>query len=229
MRVNVKIIDEMALLNKSGFLEVCKLIVERGLKLNFWCYGRIDCTKPEWLELLKKAGINFIALGIESPDQEVRKDVIKGGFKEVKIQDIVQEIRNHDINIAANYIFGLPLDTKETMQRTLDFAIELNSEMCNMYSCVPYPGSQLYNEAKNIGWKLPETYSGYAQHSYDFWPLPTKYVTAEEVLAFRDFAWNKYHTNDKYLDLVKKKFGEQAYNNVVEMSQIKLKRRLLGD
>ena len=121
------------------------------------------------------------------------------------------------------------MDTKETMQRTLDFAIELNSEMCNMYSCVPYPGSQLYNEAKNIGWKLPETYSGYAQHSYDFWPLPTKYVTAEEVLAFRDFAWNKYHTNDKYLDLVKKKFGEQAYNNVVEMSQIKLKRRLLGD
>ncbi len=224
---NIKIADELFVLNTNHFIKVCQLIIDRGYDFNIWCYSRIDTVKEEHLETLKKAGVNFLALGIESGNIRVRKDVIKGRFEEVDIRDIVKQIRAHDINVAANYIFGLPEDDEQSMQQTLDLALEMNTEMANFYSAMAYPGSPLHGAAKDKGWKLPETYSGYSQHSYDTQPLPTKYLTAEQVLAFRDEAWMKYHTNPKYLNLLKEKFGQIAYDETLRSTKIKLKRRIL--
>ena len=59
--------------------------------------------------------------------------------------------------------------------------------------------------------------------------LRTKHLEAKEVLKFRDDAWHKYFENGNYLNLVSKKFGEQANKNVQELSKIRLKRKILGD
>jgi hypothetical protein len=59
--------------------------------------------------------------------------------------------------------------------------------------------------------------------------LPSKHLSAAEILAFRDKSWDKYHTNPKYLKLLEKKFGLNAVNNLKETTKIKLKRKLLGD
>ncbi len=226
---NVKIADEMFVMNPAHFMRLCELIIERGYNLNIWAYARVDITKPQYLETLKKAGVNWLALGIESGNKSVRKGVIKGRFDDVDIKSVVESIRSAGINVIGNYIFGLPDDNFETMQETLDLALEMNTEEANFYSAMAYPGSKLYKEAKETGMQLPQTFSGYSQHSYDCQPMPTKYLQAREVLAFRDMAWQRYHTNPDYLDMVKAKFGERAYNETVRSTKIKLNRRLLGD
>lgn len=142
---SVKIADELFCLKEAHFMEICKLIAERKYDLNIWAYSRVDTCKPHHLDALKKAGVNWLALGIESPNQVVRKDVIKGGYKEVKIVDVINMIRNAGINVGANYIFGLPLDTMETMQQTLDFAIDANTENVNFY-CFP-AGTSIWTPA----------------------------------------------------------------------------------
>jgi radical SAM superfamily enzyme YgiQ (UPF0313 family) len=147
----------------------------------------------------------------------------------VNIRDVVKKIRDYGINVAANYIFGLPEDNHETMQATLDLALEMNTEMANFYSAMAYPGSPLYGTAKQQGWKLPETYAGFSQHSYYCQPLPTKYLSARDVLAFRDQAWMKYHTNPNYLNLLRTKFGQIAADETLRSTQIKLKRKLLEE
>lgn len=224
---NIKIADELFVLNANHFMTLCNLIIERGYDFNIWCYSRIDTVKEKYLETLKKAGVNYLALGIESGNTRVRKDVTKGRFEDVDIRDIVQKIRDHDINVAANYIFGLPEDDHDSMQTTLDLAIEMNTEMANFYSAMAYPGSPLYGIAKKEGWKLPDTYAGYSQHSYYTQPLPTKHLTAEEVLEFRDKAWMEYHTNPKFLKLLKEKFGQTAHDETLRSTKIKLKRKIL--
>ncbi len=226
---NIKIADELFVLNANHFMRLCELIIERGYKFNIWCYSRVDTVKEPYLETLKKAGVNFLALGIESGNTKVRKDVTKGRFEDVDIRGVVKKIRDHGINVAANYIFGLPEDTLETMQMTLDLALELNTEMANFYSAMAYPGSPLHGIARKEGWKLPEQYSGYSQHSYYAQPLPTKYLPAEEVLAFRDKAWHAYHTSPKFLALLKEKFGQKAYDETLKSTQIKLKRKILEE
>lgn len=226
---NIKIADEMFVLNPNHFMKLCQLFIQRGYAFNIWCYARIDTVKEEYLETLKKAGVHFLALGIESGDTEVRKDVIKGKFEDIDIRAIVRKIREHGINVAANYIFGLPEDSLETMQRTLDLALELNTEMANFYCAMAYPGSPLYGIAKKREWKLPETYAGYSQHSYETQPLPTKYLSPEEVLEFRDRAWLTYHTNPRFLNLLKEKFGPMAVEETLRSTKIKLKRKILAE
>lgn len=226
---NIKIADELFVLNPAHFMRLSELIIERGYKFNIWCYSRVDTVKEKYLETLKKAGVNWLALGIESGNTRVRKDVTKGKFEDVDIRDVVRKIREHGINVIANYIFGLPEDDMQSMQTTLDLAIEMNTEAVNMYSAMAYPGSPLYGLAKQKGWKLPQTYSGFSQHSYDQQPLPTKHLTAQQVLAFRDEAWMKYHTNPRFLQLLKEKFGQIAVDETVKSTKIKLKRKILEE
>ena len=205
------------------------LLIERNYGFNIWAYSRIDTCKPQYLEKLKKAGVNWLGLGIENPSNVIRKEVHKDSYKEVKIIDVINTIRDHDINVAANYIFGLPEDTQESLNFTYSFAEETNSEMVNFYCAMAYPGSPLHLEAKRKKLKLPSTYSGYSQHSYDTQNLSSEKLTSKDILKFRDESWMKYHTNPKYLTLIKSKFGDNAEQNIKNMTKIKLKRKLLGD
>jgi len=226
---NIKIADELFVLNPNHFIKICDMIIDRKYDFNIWAYSRIDTCKPQYLDKLKKAGVNWLGLGIENPSSVIRKEVHKDAFKNVKIIDIINSIRNAGINVAANYIFGLPEETKESLEFTYNFAEETNTEMVNFYSAMAYPGSPLHLESKKKNVVLPKTYSGYSQHSYDTQNLPSAHLSAAEILAFRDKAWDRYHTNPKYLSLLENKFGVNAVNNLKETTKIKLKRKLLGD
>lgn len=138
-------------------------------------------------------------------------------------------VQAHDIGVAANYIFGFPEDTFETMQQTLDLSLELNTEMANFYPFQALPGSPLHVKAKQEGWDLPDTYQGYGFLSYEATPMSTKFVSAADVVRFRDNAWNVYHSNPAFLSLIHKKYGINAREGIEDLLKIKLKRRILGD
>ena len=225
----LRISDEMFFLNKRFFEPLLQLILERGLKLRMWSYSRIDTVQPHYLDLFRRAGIGWLALGVEAGNQMIRHEVSKGSFKDVNIRKVAQTIREHGLNIIANYIFGFPEDTRETMQQTLDLALELNTEMANMYPCQALPGSALYNLAHANGWPLPESPAGYGFLSYESQPMPTRHCSAAEVLRFRDDAWQNYFANADFLSLVERKFGLEQRRNVQAMASIKLRRKLLGD
>jgi radical SAM superfamily enzyme YgiQ (UPF0313 family) len=225
----LRISDEMFFLNRKYYEPVLRQAIDRGVDFNMWTYSRVDTVRRDYLELFKKAGVNWLALGVEAGNQVVRQEVSKGSFKEVNIREVCKTIRDADINIISNYIFGFPDDTLETMQETLDLALDLNTEMANMYPCQALPGSPMYHMARKNGWKLPDSYEGYAFLSYESQPLPTKYLASEQVLRFRDEAWQKYFTSPDYLTLVERKFGAQERRNVEDMAGIRLKRKILGD
>ncbi len=225
----VRISDEMFFLNRRYYEPLLHDIVDRDLKLRMWAYSRVDTVRPGALELFRRAGIGWLALGIEAGSQVVRSEVSKGSFKEVNIREICRTVRDADINVISNYIFGFPDETRETMQQTLDLALELNTEMANMYPCQALPGSPMYRQALRNGWRLPDSYAGYAFLSYECEPLATKHVSAAEVLRFRDDAFHTYFTNPDYLALVERRFGAQQRASIEDMTKIRLRRRLLGD
>ena len=103
------------------------------------------------------------------------------------IRNVLESGRQHLLQTVATFSD----DDLQTMQQTLDLALELNCEFSNFYSAMAYPGSPLYTQALASGWKLPETWSGYSQHSIDTLPLPTKHVSASQVLWLRDEAFDR--------------------------------------
>ena len=223
----LRISDEMFFLNRKYYLPILERIIEEDFGFNMWAYSRIDTVRKDALELFKRAGVNWLALGIEAGNQTVRQEVSKGTFQEVNIREVCKTIQDANIKIISNFIFGFPNDDMETMQETLDLAIELNTEMANMYPCMALPGSPMFHEAKENNWELPSSFEGYAFLAYNSKPLPTHNLSAKQVLKFRDEAWQQYFTNPKYLELVEKKFGEQQRKNIEEMSSIRLKRKIL--
>lgn len=226
---NVKIADELFVLKEQHFLRVCEMIAERNYGFNIWCYSRIDTCKPRHLEALKKAGVNFLGLGIESPDQVVRQDVVKGGFKNVKIEEVIEQIQGAGIGVGANYIVGLPKDTPESVRYNVAFAKSHMAENYNVYSAMAYPGSPLYVEAKKSGVKLPDRWEGYSQHSYWTQNLPTETLSAAEVLRARDDAWTSYFSDPSFHAFLRSRYGEEAVEDVKSTLGITLKRRLFGD
>ncbi len=222
--VNLKIVDEMFVLNEKHVFGLCDGIIERGLNFNIWAYARIDTVKPKFLEKLKKAGVNWLVLGIESGSKHVRDGVNKGRFGMIDIKETVRLVQDHGIHVHGNYIFGLPDEDLGSMNETLDLALDLNTEFANFYSAMAYPGSKLYSEAVKNGWKLPEKWEDYSQHSFGTLPLPTQHLSAGEVLGFRDGAWKKYFSSQRFQNMLGEKFGANAVSHIQEMTQVTLKR-----
>ena len=223
----IRISDEMFLLNHRYYVPICEKLIEEEFDLHMWAYSRIDTAREKLFDLVRQAGVKWLALGIEAGSQMVRQEVSKGSFKDVNVRDICNMISNHDISIISNYIVGFPEDTYETMTSTLNLALELNTEMMNVYPCQALPGSKLYTTAKQEGWDIPAKYEEFAFLSYECKPLPTKHLSNVDVLRFRDYFWETYFRNPAYLDKVELRFGLEQRLNVEEMAKHKLKRKIL--
>jgi anaerobic magnesium-protoporphyrin IX monomethyl ester cyclase len=224
---NLKIADEMFVLNKNHFLKLCKLIIRRGYDFNIWAYARVDTVREEYLDILKKAGVNWLALGIESGNRNVRQEVTKGKFTELDIKDIVRKIQSHDISVVGNFIFGLPEDNLTTMEETYQMAKELKCEWTSFYSAMAYPGSRLHDMVNEED--LPDTYTGYSQHSFDCKPTPTQYLSSAEVLKFRDEAFHRIYNDKEYVDFLRERFGQNTIDELNKILKHKLKRKLIDE
>jgi radical SAM superfamily enzyme YgiQ (UPF0313 family) len=223
---NLKIADEMFVLNRKHVLGICDRIIERGYDLNIWAYTRVDTIKDGMLEKLKAAGFHWLAIGIEAGAGRVRDNVDKS-FDQEDVYRVIAEVRAAGISVIGNYIFGLPEDDRQTMQATLDLALDLNCEFVNFYSAMAYPGSPLYDLAVRRNVSLPRRWTGYSQHAKDCLPLPTRHLPAREVLRFRDEAFLKYYTNPGYLDMIGRRFGPDTVAHIQQVTSYRLERDLL--
>ncbi len=228
----IRIVDEMFLLNPKYYIPLCRELSDRNKddSLRMWAYSRVDTIKREGiLDLVRSAGIKWLAIGIESGNRKIRLEISKGKFEDVNIEDVINKIHESDIEVMANYIFGLPGDTMETMEETLRLSIKLCTIGWNAYPAMALPGSQLYKDALDGHYELPSSYGGYSFHSYKTVPLSTDTLSAAEVLEFRDESYNRYHNSKCFLERVERKYGKTAIENIKKMTKIKLKRKLVED
>ena len=221
---NLKIIDELFGMNEARVGEICDLITSRQYDLNIWAYARIDTITPYMLKKMKAAGINWLAYGFESGSRKVLQGV-KKSYQAEQLEDAVKMTNAEGIHIIANFMFGLPDDDYRTMQETLCLALEINAEWGNFYTTMAYPGSRLYDEALEKGWQLPDTWNGYSQYAYETLPLAAGKLSAGEIIAYRDYAFDVYFKNPYYLDKIRRSFGREAVGHIQEMARQKLERK----
>lgn len=215
---NFKIADELFAMNEQRVSEICQGLIERNYDLNIWTYGRVDTVTPGMLKMMKKAGINWIAYGFESGNKAVLEQVSKG-YDFNTVDSIVKMTYDNGIHIVANFMFGLPKDDYDSMQQTLQMAFDINAEWANFNSVMAYPGSGLYADAIRNKMRLPVTWQGYSQYAADCQPMDTEYLSAEEVVAFRDYAFKAYFTNPRYLKRIEKLFGIETVEQLRKMTE----------
>ena len=203
-----EIIDDTFTTNHHHVEAICDEIIRRGLgpKINAWCFSRVDRADPKFLSKMKAAGINWVFMGLESGNDTVllgvnKKQTVAG------IRRSVDAVHAAGINIGGNFVFGLPEDTRESMQQTLDLAQELNTEYANFFVMMAYPGSPMRETVTSA---LPDTWSQYGFFTPDSLPLSNSVLSARDILAFRDQAFKDYFGSDRYQDMVRGRFGEET-------------------
>jgi len=225
---HIRIDDELFVLQEKRVELFCDLLIERKYNLNLWAYARVDTVRPALLKKMKRAGFNWLCLGIETALDENRRGVNKVLRKDVL--ETIRVIQENGIYVLGNFMFGLPRDNYDSMQATLDLAIRSQCEFANFYSTVAYPGSPLYDYwMEREPGVISTDWRTFSQHSYETLPLPTEYLAPKEVLAFRDNAFNTYFGNQDYLAMIGRKFGFRAVQHIEKMLEVKLERKLLNN
>jgi anaerobic magnesium-protoporphyrin IX monomethyl ester cyclase len=138
-------------LNAKTFSRFCDELIARDLGIHWFGNARADnLTDPEFVARLRKSGCWMLAMGIETASPETRKDMVKR-LEEEKVRLAFKNLRASRIKSFAFFIFGYPGETPAALEKTTDYAIDLDPDFANFYPAVPYPGTELYEKAKRDG------------------------------------------------------------------------------
>lgn len=148
---SIIIYDDLFTLKKERVQEICQGILERGLKFNWKCEGRVDRVDKEALSWMKKAGCSLIAYGVESGNQ-IGLDYLRKGITLDQIRRAFALTRQAGIKPMAYFILGIPVETFSQGLQTVEFARELKPDYAQFSILSPYRGTKLYEEAQAKGW-----------------------------------------------------------------------------
>ena len=186
-------------LNVKTFTAFCDELIACQLPIQWFGNARADnWTAPAFVHRLRRAGCWMLALGIESESDEVRKDMAKR-LERQKIITAFANMRQAGIKSFAFFIFGYPGDTKETMRRTTDYAIELDPDFANFYPAVPYPGTELYEKCVRAGLLTAAAADDWPKLEYSYYVLSGNGMDSSLVMSSINRARRRFFLRPRYV------------------------------
>jgi anaerobic magnesium-protoporphyrin IX monomethyl ester cyclase len=144
--------DDLLTLNHKHVNAVCDEIIARGLKFNWSAFARADTVTLEILKKMRQAGCTWVSYGVESGNQQIL-DLVKKKITLEKVRYAVAIAKEAGVKVLASFIIGLPGETKETLQDTMDFAQEIQT-FYGFHVLAPFPGSEVREEAGKYGLEI---------------------------------------------------------------------------
>ncbi len=164
-------LDDTFTLDRPWVEEFCRRYRER-FPYPFWIQARVETMDPQLLASLAAAGCTHVSYGIESGSYRVRREIMRRPVTDERIRRVVGWTRDAGIEVTANYIVGLPGETRKDLEMTLAMAdgLEVLDFCCMVF--YPYPGTRLYQVCREQGY-LPEDFDDLpAQHHRSVLELP---------------------------------------------------------
>lgn len=163
----IDILDDNFTLDKDRCAKICDLIIKKSFKIaiNLQSGVRADNIDRELILLLKRAGVFKIAFGVESGDENTLKRIKKDISLE-KILQVNQWARRAGMITVGFFMVGLPYETKESAEKTIDFVKKMNPHIANFMIAIPFYGTALYNLIEKDGKFIMDTKNGVSSGFY---------------------------------------------------------------
>ena len=147
---HINIYDDLFTADRPRIAELCGMLTERPLGVQFNCAVRVGHTDRELLKTLKRAGCLMVSVGIESADPEMLRRH-KAGVTLDQVRETVVQIRTEGLRAKGLFMMGLPGETEESIRRTSDFVLSLGLDDMNMAKFMPFPGAPLWKTIREEG------------------------------------------------------------------------------
>jgi len=174
--------SENAIVDKKQIQDISSGLAKEVPGVRWVCNGRVDMVDEDLLRAMKKAGCWMIGYGIESATEKIL-GMMKKKTKPADIERAVLLTKKAGVEITGHVIVGYPGETKEDILATRKFLKNLDLDYIQVYCSVPFPGSPLYDEAKESGWIASDDWSMFEQN---FSIIETPYISAKEVMRLRE-------------------------------------------
>ncbi|MBI4316439.1 MAG: radical SAM protein, partial [Chloroflexi bacterium] len=189
---HIHMYSDLFTVSREQVVQLCKLIIEQGLKITWTCNSRVDYVDEEMLTLMGRAGCTLISWGIESGNELILKKAHKG-YKMEQAHKALGWAKKAGIKNWGYFIIGLPGETEETIKDTMAVSRALPLDIALFHVAAPYPGTPFFFEVVENGWFR----SGTAWEEVDMdqgTVLDYENLKAEDLLywqkrAFREWAF----------------------------------------
>jgi radical SAM superfamily enzyme YgiQ (UPF0313 family) len=181
-----EIFDDSGCFPKGAWLEeFCKAIIDKGYhkKVVLGCNMRVGALTNDQWKLMKKANFRFILIGLESVSQATLER-LKKGINVEQIEKTIKDCKAAGLEPHITTMVGYPWESRKDAEQTISFAKRMFTkgflDTLQATIVVPYPGTPMFEEAKQNDWLVTENWDDYDMKQ-SVWKSP---ITNEDVLEF---------------------------------------------
>jgi radical SAM superfamily enzyme YgiQ (UPF0313 family) len=192
----IDILDDNFTLDTQRAEKILDMIIKKKYDLIFSFDNglRADALTPSLIKKMAKAGVYKVGIGIESGDENILK-VIKKSLDLKKVETAVRLFKKEGILVSGFFMIGLPYETPQTMQKTIDLAKRLDVDFANFAMVIPFPGTELYNLIKEKG-KFTHSFEegldkGYYTINEGYFELGE--LKKEDILKYQKKAYKEFY------------------------------------
>jgi len=191
----IQFYDDTFTVAKKTVLEFCRKLTEDQVDVTWTAYIRGDCFSEEMAAAMKRAGCHQVLVGVETGDEHIMHNIGKP-INKARYGEAVKIAHAYGIEVRGSFIIGNIGETRETMEKTLQFAKDLDLDLFQLSVNTPYPGTQLYQHAVANNLLAHTNWSEYGQGNV-LVRLPD--LTPEEIYAFERHAFRSFYVRPKML------------------------------
>lgn len=176
--------------------ELCRTLIREGLHTVPWVtvHGmKVNYGDPELFRLMKAAGAKRVGFGVESGDEYILSRVVRKGQTLEQVRNAFKWAKEAGLQTMGFFVFGMPEETEETMEKTIQLALELDPDLANFMIAAPYPGTKLYELIEKEGNIFSHDWTDYAIHTdkakFEIGDLSAELVERKWREAYRRFYW----------------------------------------
>lgn len=161
-----------------------------------WSTSSRANVSRDTLKMLKDSGLRLLMVGYESGSDAILGNVRKGVSTEIA-RRFTDDCRRLGIALHGCFVVGLPGESRETIEQTLRFAREIDPDTIQVSVAAPYPGTQLYRQAIENDWLIPDTLV--ASDGTQACPITYPHFTSKDILAARDMIYKRFYFRPKVM------------------------------
>jgi radical SAM superfamily enzyme YgiQ (UPF0313 family) len=163
----IGVTDDIWNLKLDRAKELMRRLIAEGLNTVPWTtvHGmKVNHTDLELFQLMKAAGCKRVGFGVENGDPWMLRNVIRKGQTLDQVRDAFKNAKAANLQTMGFFIFGMPNETEETMDATIDLALELDPDLANFMLAAPFPGTKMYDMIREGGEIFANEWPDYAIH-----------------------------------------------------------------